>query len=462
MRRAFLGPGGLALALLACAGTPPPELTPAVADERHVPAGETPLVVDDSGRVPAGEAERALGRAAETSSLRLRARALSKAVEARTEVPLVRGNHTRLLIDGPSTYAAMLAAVEGARHHIHLETYIFADDEVGRHFMEALARKRRQGVAVRIIYDAIGSIASDRDFFAGMVEQGIEVAEFRPLRPASLWRINNRDHRKLAVIDGRIAFTGGLNISGTYSKASTSRPGPEEGVREGWRGTHLEIRGPAVRLLQSVFLQTWSRLGRPAPPAATALFPELEEQGRDLVQVVSSEGGDAREFRIYTAYLAAIENASERIWISQAYFAPNVEFRKALSAAAQRGVDVRVIAPSFTDSRLIHYGARATYGSLLESGVRIYEHEDALMHAKTAVIDGVWSTVGSANIDQRSFIHNNELNAAVVSAELARDMEAMFRRDLESSRRIDATEWKERPARERISEFLSSLLAHWL
>jgi cardiolipin synthase len=453
-RRAFFEVSSLAAVLLACASV--------VASERAPATGRTPLVVDDSGRVPAAEAEQALGRAAETAPLRLRARALAKAVETQTGVPLVRGNESRLLIDGPSTYAAMLAAVESARDHIHLETYIFADDDVGRRFAEALARKRREGVAVRIIYDAIGSIGSDRDFFAGMAERGIEVVEFRPLRPSSLWRINNRDHRKLAIVDGRIAFTGGLNISGTYSKASTSRPGPEQGVHSGWRDTHLEIRGPAVRLLQAVFLQTWSRLGRPTPPAAAALFPELEEQGGDLVQVVSSEGGDAREFRIYTAYLAAIRNARQRIWISQAYFAPNREFRAALSEAARRGVDVRVIAPSFTDSALIHYGARATYDSLLEGGVQIYEHEDALMHAKTAVIDGVWSTVGSANIDQRSFVHNNELNAAVVSADLAREMEAMFRRDLESSRRIDPDEWQARPARERISEFLSSLFSYWL
>jgi cardiolipin synthase len=452
-RRAFFELSALAGLLLACASAAPTERVPVT--------NETPIVVDAAGRIPAAEAEQALGRAVETAPLRLRARTLAKAVETQTGVPLVRGNETRLLIDGPSTYAAMLAAVESARHHIHLETYIFADDEVGRRFADALARKRREGVAVRIIYDAIGSIASDRGFFAGMAERGIEVVEFRPLRPSSFWRINNRDHRKLAIVDGRIAFTGGLNISGTYSKASTSRPGPEQGLHSGWRDTHLEIRGPAVRLLQAVFLQTWSRLGRPPPPAA-ALFPELEEQGGDLVQVVSSEGGDAREFRIYTAYLAAIRNATQRIWISQAYFAPNEEFRDELSAAARRGVDVRVIAPAFTDSALIYYGARATYDSLLEGGVQIYEHEDALMHAKTAVIDGVWSTVGSANIDQRSFLHNNELNAAVVSADLAREMEAMFWRDLESSRRIDPDAWQERPARERISEFLSSLFSYWL
>ena len=419
-------------------------------------------MVDADGRVPVAQAERALGRAVETSAYRSRARALANVIQAETGTPLVRGNRTRLLIDGPSTYEAMLAAVENARDHIHIETYIFADDEVGRRFADALARKRREGVAVRIVYDAIGSIASAREFFAGMAARGIEVAEFRPLGPSSIWRVNNRDHRKLTVIDGRIAFTGGLNISSTYSKASTSRPGPEQGLSSGWRDTHLEIRGPSVQLLQALFLKTWSRLGRRLPPATAGLYPDLDEVGDDLVQVVASEGGDEQEFRIYAAYLAAIRSARQRIWISQAYFAPNAEFSDALSAAAARGVDVRIIVPAFTDSALIHHGSRATYEPLLDNGVAIYEHEEALMHAKTAVVDGVWSTVGSSNLDPRSFVHNNELNAAVVSADLARDMEVMFQRDLESSRRIDPQAWKARPTHERIKELLSSLLAYWL
>jgi cardiolipin synthase A/B len=439
----------------------PPAATSPTAGPRPAPSAATPAVVDADGRVSVGEAERALGRAAENSAHRRGVRAVANAIQAQTGSPLVRGNRTRLLIDGPSTYQSMLAAVEDARDHIHIETYIFADDEVGRRFADALARKRREGVAVRIIYDAIGSIASDPEFFAGMAARGIEVAEFRPLAPSSLWRVNNRDHRKLTVVDGRVAFTGGLNISGTYSKASTSRPGPEEGRSSGWRDTHLEIRGPSVRLLQALFLKTWSRLGRRVPNAA-GLFPELDEVGDDLVQVVASEGGDGQEFHVYTAYLAAIRNARQRIWMSQAYFAPNAEFRDALTAAVARAVDVRVIVPAFTDSALIHYGSRATYDALLDGGVALYEHEEALMHAKTAVVDGVWSTVGSSNIDPRSFVHNNELNAAVVSADLARDMEAMFRTDLANSRRIDPQAWKARPTRERLRERLSSLFSYWL
>jgi cardiolipin synthase len=453
--------GFTALLLLACAGPRTGGSAPAGAGAAPSPPTATPVVVDSEGRVPAAEAEQALGRAA-APDLRRRARALANAIQAGTGTPLVRGNRTRLLVDGPRTYAAMFDAVERARHHIHIETYIFADDEVGRRFADALARKRREGVAVRIIYDAIGSIASDSEFFAGLAAKGIEVAEFRPLRPSFLWRVNHRDHRKLTVVDGRVAFTGGLNISGTYSKASTSRPGPEQGLHSGWRDTHLEIRGPAVRLLQSLFLQTWTRLGRRVDPSGAALYPALDEAGDDLVQVVASEGGDAQEFRIYGAYLAAIRSARERVWISQAYFAPNREFREALSAAKARGVDVRVIVPAFTDSALIHYGSRATYQELLDHGVAIFEHEDALMHAKTAVVDGVWSTVGSCNVDARSFVHNDELNAAVLSVDLARDMEAVFRADLEGSRRIDPEEWRARPRAERVKEALSRLFAYWL
>ena len=459
-RASFYKIGGVALLALGCTGPGPVVKAPAAVGAKPSPPTATPVVVDGQGRVSAAEAEHALGRAA-AADVR-RARTFANAIQARTGAPLVRGNRTRLLVDGPSTYAAMLAAVENARHHIHIETYIFSDDEVGERFAAALARKRREGVAVRIIYDAIGSIASDPEFFARLAERGIEVAEFRPLRPSALWRVNNRDHRKLTVVDGRIAFTGGINISATYSKASTSRPGPEQGVSSGWRDTHLEVRGPAVRMLQALFLQTWTRLGRRLELAGAGLYPELDEVGSDLVQVVPSEGGDDREFRIYAAYLAAIRNAHERIWISQAYFAPNAEFRDALSAAAARGVDVRVIVPAFTDSALIHYGSRATYEELLDRGVAIYEHEDALMHAKTAVVDGVWTTVGSCNVDARSFVHNDELNAAVLSVDLAREMEAVFRADLGSSRRIEAAAWRARPRADRVKEALSSLLAYWL
>lgn len=375
--------------------------------------------------------------------------------------PFFRGNRTRLLIDGPSTYEAMLTAVDDARDHVHIETYLFSDDEVGRRFADALVAKRRAGVAVRVVYDAFGSSESAPAFFAGMAAHGIEVAEFRPLGRPRLWRAHNRDHRKLLVVDGRVAFTGGLNITSKYTKASTTQPGPAKGLRTGWRDTHLEIHGPAVRALQSLFLSTWVRAGRSMSATKASLYPELPEAGEDLVQILASEGLDEAS-QIFDAYLAAIRNARSRVWIAQAYFAPNAELRDALVAAAARGVDVRVIVPAFTDSALIFYGSRATYGELLEGGVALFEYEEALLHAKTAVVDGAWSTVGSSNLDPRSFLHNDELNAAILSEGLGREMEALFERDLEASRRIDPEAWKARPAGDRLKERCASLVSYWL
>jgi cardiolipin synthase len=420
------------------------------------------VVLAATGQVSNAQAQVAVDEAIATATSHKRAEQLVTAIQAQTGVPLIRGNHARLLIDGPQTYKAILAAVEKAHDHIHIETYIFSDDEVGRRFAEILSRKHQEGVAVRIIYDAVGSASSSRAFFDSMTAQGIEVADFHPLTPSKFYKINNRDHRKLIVVDGTVAFTGGINISSTYAKSSASRPGPQAGVKSGWRDTQVEVRGPAVKQLQELFIQTWTRLGKQLDPATRGLYPDLDEVGEDLVQVVPSEGGDQSEFRIYTAYLAAIRNATQKIWIQQAYFAPNPELRQELIQAAKRGVDIRIIVPGFTDSRPIYYASRATYEELLESGIAIYEHEEALLHAKTAVVDGVWSTVGSCNIDPRSFVHNNELNAAIVSTDFARDMERVFQKDQENSRRIDPKTWKDRPPSERLMELLSGLFSYWL
>lgn len=442
------------LAPLGCAWSRPAQAPPPAAKA-------TPVVIDAKGLLSPARSEEAVEDAVAQARFRERAEALVKAVQNATGAPFIAGNSTHLLIDGPRTYEAMLAAVSAARHHVHIETYIFDDDDTGRRFADLLVEKRRAGVAVRVIYDAVGSIASDSDFFAKLTAQQIEVAEFRPLKPATLWRINNRDHRKLVIVDGRVAYTGGINISDTYSSGSSSRPGPDKGADTGWRDTHLEIRGPAVKTLQSIFLETWKRLGKTVP-GSPDLYPQLDATGDTLVQAMASDGGDSNEFRIYDAYMTAIRQARQRIWITQAYFAPTDELREALAAAVARGVDVRIIVPGFTDSGLIFHASRATYGELLDAGVTLFEFEDALLHAKTAVIDGIWSTVGSCNIDPRSFAHNNELNAVVVGRDFARSMEALFQRDLERTRRLDAATWKERPTSNRVKEFLSSLFSYWL
>jgi cardiolipin synthase len=410
----------------------------------------------------AAESVEAIQFAVQDASHRQRAEAMVNAIQAVSGAPLETGNFVELLIDGPRTYAAMLAALAQARRSIHLETYIFSDDKVGRRFARMLVRKHRQGVAVRVIYDSIGSIGTAASFFEELKGAGIEVAEFRPFEQAAFWEMNNRDHRKLLIVDGRVAFVGGINISSAYSVGSSSRPGPVKGLTAGWRDTHLQIRGPAVPRLDRIFLDTWKRLGRSAPAGPALRIPWRDRRGPLLVQVVASRGGDAGEFRIYDAYMTAIRRAQQRIWITQAYFAPNHDLRKALVAAARRGVDVRIIVPGFTDSGLIYHASRATYGELLRGGVKIYELTRALLHSKTAVVDGVWSTVGSCNIDSRSFARNNEINIAIAGVAFAGIMERTFVDDLAQSRAITPAAWRQRSLLERTKDLVASLFGYWL
>ena len=391
---------------------------------------------------------------------------LIEAFRQSARAPLIAGNRVSLLIDGPQALGAIRAAIEQAQHHIHLETYIFADDQVGREFRDLLIRKRTAGVEVRVLYDAVGSLTTSGSLFDAMREAGVEVREFRPLDPVRtplMWNINNRDHRKIVVVDGKIAFTGGMNISSTYESASSTRPGPEKGATDAWRDTHVQIEGPVARQFQSLFLDMWTRAGAQlAIEDSDRLFPAVASAGRELVAAVASDGGDSKEVAIYTTYLAAIEHATQRIWLTNAYFAPNRQLRKAMIAAARRGVDVRLIVPSFTDSGLILYASRSSYDELLEGGVRIFEQRYALLHAKTAVIDTALSMVGSANLDMRSFLHNNEVNAVVIGADFARRLETVFERDLRDTRELKLDEWRHRPLLDKFKEFGSSLFSYWL
>jgi cardiolipin synthase len=276
------------------------------------------------------------------------------------------------------------------------------------------------------------------------------------------WKINNRDHRKIVVVDGRTAFTGGINISSTYESSSATRPGPEEGVDAAWRDTHVELDGPVAAQFQALFLSTWTRAGGEVEDEQGVLFPPIPAVGNELVGAVASEGDDDSESRIYASYLTAVEHASQRIWLTNAYFAPDKAFRKALIAAAKRGVDVRLIVPGFTDSGLILHASRSTFDELLAGGVRIYEQRYALLHAKTAVIDTALSMVGSANLDMRSFLHNNEVNAVVVGSTFAERMERVFERDLKDTRELDLESWRKRPFIDKLKEQGSRLFSYWL
>lgn len=375
---------------------------------------------------------------------------------------LVAGNEVTLLSDGPASHESMLKAIEQATDHVNLEFYIFQDDEAGRRFAEALLRKRSQGVAVHVIYDAVGSMDTPREFFQRLRAVGIQVLEFNPVNPLVAragWRLNHRDHRKVLIVDGRIAFTGGVNVSGVYSNGSDLEFEDRKNQFE-WRDINVRIEGPVVADLQRLFLQTWQKQ-RGAPLPARNWFPNTKAGGRHPVRVIASSPDDAVP-GIYVSLVSAIHNATRSVYITMAYFAPDPQTLKALKEAAARGVEVTLVLPSFTDFWAILYAGRSHYAELLEAGVGIHERQDRLLHAKTAVIDGIWATVGSSNIDWRSFLHNDELNVVILGEAFGKQMEAEFRRDLAASQRITAREWQHRPLSWRVREWAARIWEYWL
>ncbi len=388
---------------------------------------------------------------------------LEALMETVSDEPLFKDNEVRLLVDGPETYAAMLAAIGAAKENVHLETYIFNEDVVGDRFADALLAKSAAGVSVRVIYDSLGSRESSPEFFDRMREGGIQLVEFHPVNPATggnPLNANVRDHRKLLVVDGETAFTGGVNLDKNYSSSSVSRHRPTKAA--GWRDTHIQIRGPAVAGFQRLFLSNWKLGNGPSPEDESKLFPKPVAHGKNLVRVLSSLGGDGKVSPIRMAYGYAMEAASERIWITQSYFGPDADFLETMTTAAGRGVDVRIIVTGFTDSPTLLNISRSCYEQLLEAGVKIYESSDVMLHAKTAVIDGVWSTVGSSNLDYRSFIHNDEVNAVVVGEDFGTSMETLFRKDMALSTPIALEQWEQRPLFDRMKEKLSRLFQYWL
>ncbi|HEY5759356.1 MAG TPA: cardiolipin synthase [Steroidobacter sp.] len=392
-------------------------------------------------------------------------RELVAEVRRNSSMPLTSGNRVGALIDGPQTYAAIESELKTARHHIHLETFIFGADEIGRRFGELLAQKRKEGVEVRVLYDSIGSMGTPTDFFEQLRKQGIEVREFRPMNPIKnprIWDINNRDHRKIIVIDGKVGFTGGINIDSTYSSPSSSRPGPKRGIDDGWRDTHMRIQGPAVNQLQTLFLQSWAEAGEPLDAKkGDDYLPAVRSSGDTLVTIVGNDS-ESDDRSLYGTYLAAFTHSSSRLWITHAYFAPNPELLKAMEEASHRGVDVRLIVPAFTDSRIVLNATQSTFTPLLEAGVKIYELKDALLHAKTVVIDGTVSIVGSANLDMRSFLHNDEANAIVINREFGQRMEEVFKKDERGSRPVTRERWEKRSLWQRFKEFGVKLFGYWI
>ncbi len=359
--------------------------------------------------------------------------------------PFLEGNRVRAFFRGPETFEAMRAAIEAAREEVQVESYIFKDDATGRSLMETLGRAVGRGVKTRVLADAFGSIATRRSFWNEMRARGIEVRLFHPLFPHLLMQ-PFRDHRKILVVDERTAFTGGMNIGDEYGSSLSARGGP-------WRDTHVQMDGPAAWGMAIVFTEAWHAAGG----SRIELAPLAPQTGGVPILVL-----DSRPFRgtgeIASSLAAIAAGARRRLWITMAYFAPRWRAIERLGEAARRGVDVRLLLPGKSDVPLVRHAGHGYYKALLERGVRIFEYQPAVLHAKTLVADDFVSLAGSSNLDFRSFHFNAECNIVMLGEETGRVFSSKFEEDLEKSVEVTAASWARRSFLHRTGDALARRL----
>jgi cardiolipin synthase len=395
------------------------------------------------------------------------------------ETPLVVGNRTTLLIDGPSSFQRIFDAIRNAKSSINLEYYILEDVKSdGDLLSDLLLKKNAEGVAVNIIYDSFGSDDTPDAFFDRLRAAGIKMLSFNPVNPFKArgwWRPNHRDHRKIVVADGKVGIVGGINLSSVYEHSGVGKSGrtgfqPSEGgatrapeeVRKQplrWRDTDLEIDGPVVGQLQKLFLDHWATQDGGALNRAD-FFPAVPADGQEVVRIIGST--PRRQFpRYYITLLSAIRSASKSIYLDAGYFVPTHLELHDLMEAARRGVDVRLMLPGHSDSYLALGVQHSHYSALFKAGVKIYETQREILHSKAVVIDGVWSVVGSSNFDYRSVIFNDEVDAVVLGRGTASALEADFGDDTKHALAIDPEAWRHRPLFSRIGDSLARLV-EWL
>ena len=369
--------------------------------------------------------------------------------------PLTVGNRVKLLRDGPESFAAIFSAIREAKHRIDLEYYILQDVAYGdQHLAALLQSKRRSGVEVNIIYDSYGSADTPAAFFDELKRAGVNLVEFHPLNPLAAengYAPNARDHRKILVVDGMKAILGGVNLSTTYEGSSFSGASSQAAKKpERWRDTDIQIEGPAVTEIQRLFLENWRRQKGPALEDA-GLPATTRAKGTEAVRIIGSTPDDTIP-HYYATLLSAIDSAEKSVWITTAYFVPTDQEVKSLKNAARRGVDVRLLLPGESDSALALARGHFHYAELMEAGVKIFETHGEVLHSKTAVIDGVWSAIGSSNFDHRSVLFNDEIDAVVLGRETAAQLEGFFEQDLRNATPVDREAWSDRPVPQKVGE----------
>jgi len=362
---------------------------------------------------------------------------------------VVGGNRIETLLNGDRIFASMLQAIRSARQTITFETYVYWTADIGRQFAEALAERARAGVKVHVLVDWLGGNKMDESYITLMKDAGVEFRQYRPLRWYNLHRLNNRTHRKLLVVDGRVGFTGGVGIAEVWTGDAQD---PEH-----WRDSHFRVEGPVVAQMQSAFMDNWIK-STGVVLHGPEYYPALEPAGTDSAQLFSSAPSGGSE-NMALMFLLSITAAERSIHFSSAYFIPDELTSKALTDALKRGVRIQIITPGkYTDSETVRRASRARWGPLLQAGAEIYEYQPTMYHCKVFIFDGIMVSVGSTNFDPRSFHLNDEASLNIYDAEFARVATEAFARDLAQSRRITHAEWLARPFREKVIERLASLL----
>lgn len=373
----------------------------------------------------------------------VRDQAFLQTMHALTGSPLPEGNCVEVLKNGVQIFPSMLTAIKAARRTINLEFYIYWDGEIGRTFSEALAERARAGVHVKVILDAVGSAAMSAQLIDFLQKNGVDLEWYHPLRWYTLSRFNHRTHRKLLIVDGLVGFSGGVGIGDNWlGDADTS---------DHWRDTMVRIEGPVVTQMQFAFMDNWIK-SRGELLTGLDYFPPADVCGDYIAQVIKSSPSEGSS-TVKLLYTISIVSAAKSIYISNAYFVPDRDTIRALEGAIRRGVDVRVIVPGeYTDLPFVRQASRFHYERLLRHGIRIFEYQPTMMHAKTMVVDGIWTTIGSSNFDDRSFRLNDEVNVNVYDERTAAQMETMFFEDLARSREITLRKWFKRSGIERLKE----------
>lgn len=362
---------------------------------------------------------------------------------------IVDGNKVEALLNGDQIFPAMLKAIRGAKKTINFETYIYWSEDIGREFAEALSERARAGVKVHLLIDWVGSAKMDEKDLEEMRQAGVEVRQYHPLRWYNLGRINNRTHRKLLVVDGRVGFTGGVGIAGQWTGNAQD---PDH-----WRDSHFRAEGPVVAQMQAVLIDNWTKTTGKVLHGDD-YFPPQARPGTARAQVFSSSPSGGSE-SMHLMYLLAITAAERNIQISASYFVPDEMTRNALIDAMKRGVRLQIILPGENiDTETVRSSSRGMWGELLQAGAEISEYQPTMFHCKVMIVDALLVSVGSTNFDDRSFQMNDEANLNIYDASFARQQIAIFEQDLKKARRITYEQWLDRPLKEKAWEKVASWL----